>query len=89
MMVCTAPQLIHAGQVFAKVRGIPVQKVPPVMRKPNPAIVVRMQTATMGNIAMELRPVMAHVRMAHLSTALTMGNSAMALKAVMRKLMRA
>jgi hypothetical protein len=59
------------------------------MRRPKPAIVLLMQTVMMEISAMELRHVMAPVRMAHRSTALTMGISVMELKAAMRTLMSA
>jgi hypothetical protein len=86
MMVDSALQLIHARQVFVKVREAPVQEVLRVMRRPSPAIVLRMQTVTMGHSAMELRPVILQPVVDRVVTpVLMMGHSVMVMKAVMKK----
>ena len=89
MMVHSVLHLIHARKVFAQVPGVPVRQVPRAVRRPKPAIVLLMQTVMMEISAIELRPVMVPVRMAHRSTALTMRISVMELKAAMRTLISA
>ena len=88
MMGCTAPQLIHVSQVFAKVREVPVREVPPVMRRPNPAaLVLMMQTAMMEHFVTVQRPVILQPDVDRaVIPVLMMGHSVMAMKAVMKTL---
>jgi hypothetical protein len=57
MMGCTAQKVMPARKVFAKVQGLPVRERLPVMRRPNPVIVLKMRIAMMEYFATVRRPV--------------------------------